>query len=720
MKSTKATDSKGFYIALISVHGLIRGQKLELGRDADTGGQTKYVVDFAKALANQDEVDQVDLITLRVTSDAVSDDYAETVEKLSDKARIVRIDAGIEGYVPKETLWDFLDIFTDNTLNWFKQQDSLPQLLHSHYADAGYVAARISNRTGVPFVHTGHSLGRDKRRRLMATGLAVSEIDQLYNMGRRIDAEEQALASAALVITSTRNEINDQYEIYDYYHPERMTVIPPGIDLDSFHPPLLGEPTPDVIRYIRHVLHAPEKPIILALSRPDARKNISTLVKAYGESPKLQDLANLVIIAGNRDDIRGMEDGAKSVMTDLLILIDYYDLYGKVAMPKHHESDEVPQIYRHVAMSSGVFVNPALTEPFGLTLLEAAACGIPLVATENGGPVDIIGNCHNGVLVDPLDISSIQKALLKLLNKTESWQKASRNGLKNIPRFYSWSSHAERYLTKVTPIIESRKLLPEIPTRERPMGKHHRAIFTDIDQNLLGDRRSLKELTGVIKANRQSTTFGINTTRRLDSAMAVLKEYKIPIPDVFITSLGTEIYYAPELTPSTNWEVHIDHLWHASKLSRLLKEFPQVEKRSEKHQSKFKLSYKLLDDVDGKALLEEVVSRLRQEDQTVNVVYSRGKYLDITPIRASKGLALRYIANLWDIPLDKILVAGGSGADEDMMRGNTLAVVVGNRKEEELSELSEDENIFFAESQFAAGILEAIKHYQFFNTASDS
>jgi sucrose-phosphate synthase len=63
--------------------------------------------------------------------------------------------------------------------------------------------------------------------------------------------------------------------------------------------------------------------------------------------------------------------------------------------------------------------------------------------------------------------------------------------------------------------------------------------------------------------------------------------------------------------------------------------------------------------------------------------------------------------------LEQILVAGGSGADEDMMRGNTLAVVVGNRHNEELSQLAELERIYFAEAPGAAGILEAIEHYQF-------
>jgi len=105
-----------------------------------------------------------------------------------------------------------------------------------------------------------------------------------------------------------------------------------------------------------------------------------------------------------------------------------------------------------------------------------------------------------------------------------------------------------------------------------------------------------------------------------------------------------------------------------------------------------------------------------QEEQSVNVILSFGQYLDVLPIRASKGLALRYMAATWDIPLDRILVAGGSGADEDMMRGNTLAVVVGNRHHEELSQLEEVERIYFAEAVGAGGILEAFDHYDFFGS----
>ena len=97
---------------------------------------------------------------------------------------------------------------------------------------------------------------------------------------------------------------------------------------------------------------------------------------------------------------------------------------------------------------------------------------------------------------------------------------------------------------------------------------------------------------------------------------------------------------------------------------------------------------------------------------------SFGQFLDIIPVRASKGFALRHVAERWGISLERTLVAGGSGADEDMMRGNTLAAVVANRHNEELSQLADIERIYFARSSYAAGILEAIDHYDFFNSCT--
>ena len=147
------------YILLISVHGLIRGHDMELGSDADTGGQTKYVIELLRELGKRPEVEQAVLLTRRIFDPGVSEDYNEPVEQLSEKARIIRIECGEEGYLPKEALWDSLDNFADNAIDHLNAQNRLPDIIHSHYADAGYVGIQISHRLNIPLIHTGHSLG---------------------------------------------------------------------------------------------------------------------------------------------------------------------------------------------------------------------------------------------------------------------------------------------------------------------------------------------------------------------------------------------------------------------------------------------------------------------------------------------------------------------------------------------------------------------------------
>ena len=709
-------DGGKLYILIISPHGLIRAKNLELGRDADTGGQTKYVVELASALGEHADVDRVDLVTRRLIDSGLDDDYAKVTEPLTDHAQIVRIDCSESNYIPKEELWDELDIFTDNIIDYIRRQPKAPNLIHSHYADGGYVASRISHLLNIPLVHTGHSLGRVKYRRLLASGLKPNYIEDSYNMSKRIDAEEDTLGVADLVITSTFQEIEQQYGLYDFYQPEHMRVIPPGTDLQSLFPATGDERQEDIYQQLVRFLDEPEKPIILALSRPDQRKNIIGLVKAYGESAKLQKVANLVVVAGNRDDIRELDEGAQQVLTELLVVIDIYDLYGKVAYPKHHQPDDVSILYRLAALSKGVFVNPALTEPFGLTLIEAAACGLPIVATEDGGPGDIIENCQNGVLINPLDKKEIADSVYKVLKNKKNWSQFSENGMVGVKKHYSWPAHVDKYLEAIKPIIETQSVIPKMKMSRRAKMYHDRAIFSDLDQNLLAKPDALATFIKVVQVNRKCATFGIATGRRLDSVLAELKRHKIPIPDVLFSSLGTEIYYAPNLTRDTAWTEHIDYLWKPGIIRRILSELPGLKLQPKSEQSDFKVSYYI--DPKKSPGVDEIISLLHQKDQTVNVFLSFGQYLDIVPIRASKGFALRWYAGQWDIPLEHILAAGGSGTDEDMMRGNTLAVVVSNRHDEELSDLTDVERVYFARQAGASGILEAIDHYDFFDSCT--
>lgn len=702
---------KKHYIALINVHGLIRGNHLELGRNADTDSQILQVVELAKALGKRPEVGRVDLLTRRIVDKEVDDLYGQPREQVSDKVWIVRIEAGPESYLPKEQLWNHLDAFADNVIHYWQNDHLEPTVIHSHYADSGYVGVKVASLTGKPLLHTSYSFGRDKRKRLLATGLRRREMEDRFNIARRIEAEEKILGAADLVIASTHNEIETQYNQYDHFHPELMRVNPPGLDFDRFHPPTLYDDDPPVIDEINGFLKHPGKPIILAVSRFDERKNLPALLDAFGQSEPLRRMANLVIVSNRRETIETMAPTPQQTLTTILHKVDRYSLYGQVAFPKNTQPDEIPGIYRYVAKTRGVFANPALVEPFGLTLLEAAASGLPLVATQYGGPQDILRHGDNGFLIDPLNPTAIAEALIRLLSSNALWKKKSQNGLSNIRRRYTWESHVDRYLEQVDALKQQVTPPPKRAPHRRTMLHHDRAIFSDIDQTLLGDPQALTLLNEVISQNRRFSTFGIATGRSLESALSIIRKHGIPMPDVLITSLGTDIFYTPELVADVIWRRHIDHLWTPKEIRRILADLPGLILQPESEQGRFKISYW----VDPKTAppLSEIESLLHKNDQTVNTLFSFGQFLDIVPIRASKGQALRFFANEWDIPLQNVLAAGGSGADEDMMTGNTMGVVVGNRFEEELSQLVDRDRIFFTQKRFAAGILEAIDHFDF-------
>jgi len=706
---------KGIRIALISLHGLIRGRNLELGRDEDTGGQTKYVVELARNLSTFDEVEKVELITRQVVDERVSEDYAQLVEKLNDKARIIRIPFGPKRYLYKSKLWPYMEQFVDQCINHFQKTKKIPDILHGHYADAGYGGGQLARLLGIPFVFTGHSLGRVKRERLVASGLSSNKIESTYRLSRRIEAEEFALETCSLIVTSTHQEVKDQYEKYDHYIPERMEVIPPGVDLDSFHPPEKGKKEEtEVLDVIQRFFNEPNKPMILAMARPDERKNLERLVRAYGESPALQREANLVLIMGCRDDIRSMPAGQKAVLTDILTLIDTYNLYGKVAYPKQHKSDEVAILYRAVTESRGVFINPALTEPFGLTLLEAAASGSPIVSTNDGGPSDIVANCKNGLLIDPFDTKAIEKALLQVLTEHERWNEWSKNGLKNVHKYYSWERHCQRYLRDIAEVLEIFSASPKITRgrKTRRIPDIDRLIIADIDNTLTGDDEAMHRFFDRIVEADDHVGFGIATGRRYEDTIKLIDEANIPHPEVLITSVGTEIYYGKNYTLDESWRKHIDFRWEPEKVHQVLDSLEGLFIQEDHEQSTYKISYRI--DFTISPSISQLKRTLRENGVRAKVVLSHGMFLDIIPSRAGSGLCIRHLAYKWNFPLEQILVAGDSGNDEEMLAGNTLGVVVGNYSEE-LEKLRKFPRIYFAREKHAGGVLEGIEYYNFFD-----
>jgi len=133
-------------------------------------------------------------------------------------------------------------------------------------------------------------------------------------------------------------------------------------------------------------------------------------------------------------------------------------------------------------------------------------------------------------------------------------------------------------------------------------------------------------------------------------------------------------------------------------------------------QSQLKISYYF--DSEDKPSLAKIKRTLRQRGLHADVIISRNYFVDIIPVRASKGAALRYVADKWGVPVEHILAAGDSGNDEDMLAGETLGVVVGNHSPE-LESLKGREHIYFADGEYAEGILEAIDYYDFLGSPRD-
>ncbi len=221
------------------------------------------------------------------------------------------------------------------------------------------------------------------------------------------------LQTADVIIESTQHAIDTQYALYDHVKSAKFKVIPPGVNLEIFYPfyrldmpsfKMSIEQEQAIYRVnsdIERFLFNPAKPLILSIGRADKRKNFEAIIQSYGQDKELQAMANLAIFAGVRKDISQMPEDEQDILKNLLLLLDKYDLYGKMAIPKKNDPKlEVPEIYRIVARKKGVFINATPGENFGLTIVEAAACGLPVIASPTGGPKEILEQIENGLLVD--------------------------------------------------------------------------------------------------------------------------------------------------------------------------------------------------------------------------------------------------------------------------------------------------------------------------------
>nr|XP_027116839.1 probable sucrose-phosphate synthase 2 isoform X2 [Coffea arabica] len=760
---SEKNKEKKLYVVLISLHGLVRGDNMELGRDSDTGGQIKYVVELAKALAKMPGVYRVDLFTRQISSPEVDWSYGEPTEMLntgpedgdgadlgeSCGAYIIRIPFGPrDKYLRKELLWPHLQEFVDGALAHILNMSKVlgeqiggghpvwPYVIHGHYADAGDSAALLSGALNVPMVLTGHSLGRNKLEQLLKQGRQSKEdINSTYKIMRRIEAEELSLDAAELVITSTKQEIDEQWGLYDGFdvklekvlrararrgvnchgrYMPRMAVIPPGMDFsnviaqedtaevdgelvaltngDGASPKALPPIWSEVMRFLTN----PHKPMILALSRPDPKKNITTLVKAFGECRPLRELANLTLIMGNRDDIDEMSGGNASVLTTVLKLIDKYDLYGQVAFPKHHKQVDVPEIYRLAAKTKGVFINPAFIEPFGLTLIEAAAHGLPIVATKNGGPVDIHRESFNDSLKDVQDMSLRLSVDGEKTSLTESLDMAAVGDDRQL------QDQVQRVLSRMkrqepgAPDSEvDRKPTDNSPSKYPMLRRRRRLIVIALDcYDSRGNPEKkmiqiVQELFKAIKLDPQIarlTGFAISTAMPISELMEFLKSGNVKVNDfdALICSSGSEVYYPGtyseedgKICPDPDYASHIEYRWGSDGLRKTIWKLMNTSEGGEaksihspieedvKSNNSHCISF-LIKDLSRAKKVDNMRQKLRMRGLRCHVMYCRNSTrMQVIPLLASRSQALRYLFVRWRLNVANMFVILGETGDTD-------------------------------------------------------
>ncbi len=453
----------GLYIQMHSMHGLFRSENLELGRDEDTGGQIVYVLELAKALGKLKNVEKIDIITRRI-NDIEYPGYSKRIEGVSDKVSIIRIECGPDKYLKKVDLWPYIDEFVQNTKKYIGKINRKPDVLQSNYADSGLVCSILSKQLGIPQVHTGHSLGIPKMRKLGVNKSNIEKFNKIFHFDKRLKAERQTIKIADVIIASTREEINNQYSGYKIgKYKTKFRIILPGLDLNKFYAPRKHELTEEEIEtrnlfqnVIDQNLKNPERRIITTISRLDKRKNLHGLIKSFADDKVLQRIANLVIFA------KTLEGGGEEqkIIKRINSIIRKTNLYENIALPaiQLEYERQVPEYYRFVAERKGVFVNASLIEPFGLTILEASACGIPVVATKNGGPSEIITDGINGFLIDPKDPKDIAKKIKKLLRHNDLWKQISKNEIKFVRKHFTWQACAKRYLKVFKEVINKRTI----------------------------------------------------------------------------------------------------------------------------------------------------------------------------------------------------------------------------------------------------------------------
>ncbi|MGG6268023.1 sucrose synthase [Leptolyngbya sp. AN03gr2] len=488
-----------FRVAIISPHGWF-GQEGVLGRP-DTGGQVVYILDQVKSLEKQLQEDlalagldispKVIVLTRLIPSSdgTLCNQRLEKIHGTTD-AWILRVpfrefDPNLtQNWISRFEIWSYLETFSIDAERELKAEfQGRPDLIIGNYTDGNLVAFLLSRRLKVTYCIIAHALEKSK---YLFSNLYWQESEDKYHFSLQFTADLIAMNAANFIISSTYQEIVGtpesvgQYESYksftmpDLYHvvngielfSPKFNVVPPGVNEAVYFPftrtedrllndrqrlenLLFTDEDPDSIF---GTLDDPIKRPLFSMARLDRIKNLTGLAEAYGKSEALKARCNLILVAGKLrvDDSSDYEE--TSEIEKLYEIIDRYNLKGKirwlgVRLPK----GDTGEVYRVIADRQGIFVQPALFEAFGLTILESMITGLPTFATRFGGPLEIIQDKVNGFYINPTDHEEVADVILEFLDQCDRdpnyWNEIAQKGIDRVYSTYTWRIHTTRLLS---------------------------------------------------------------------------------------------------------------------------------------------------------------------------------------------------------------------------------------------------------------------------------
>jgi len=411
-------------ILMVSTHGYFEGKPL-LGLP-DTGGQVVFVIELSKALAKSGY--KVDILTRQF------EDFPQ-IERLNKDVQIVRIPCGSKDFIPKEYLVENLPELIDGFVKYCKDNNLEYEFLDSHYWDAGFVGIGLREIFRIPVIFTPHSLGIWKKMDMEGTlAKRGSEIDEEefekeYNFRKRNETEKVIMNNADKVIATTPQQkdiICEKYEI-----PEgKVAVITPGFDADKYR-----RIDKKALTWWIEERKLPEK-FTLTVGRIASNKGYDLLLEAMKyvleEMPDIKLALRIGSQSPMENEIRQKDELLKLAgslgISDKLLFLDYIE--------------ELEYLYN----AARVFVLASTYEPFGMTAIEAMACGTPAVITDRGGLKYFLEDGKDAMIVNPFDTRKLAKAIVTLLKDQRLYDEISQKGCHKAHSMFTWEMIANKTL----------------------------------------------------------------------------------------------------------------------------------------------------------------------------------------------------------------------------------------------------------------------------------